>query len=138
MGMIVLPYQGAAAARREQARPAPAARLDAPRTSTEVAPAVADPLGGVTMRLTYRTARVLEGIAEHPGASNRQVSEYGGVEDQGQVSKLLRRLASLGLLSNAGPGHLKGEPNAWTLTAKGEQVARSIRLHSAPHQRRAA
>jgi AcrR family transcriptional regulator/DNA-binding MarR family transcriptional regulator len=138
MGMIVLPYQGAAAARREQARSAPAARADAPRTSTEAAPAVADPLGGVTMRLTYRTARVLEGIAEHPGASNRQVSEYGGVEDQGQVSKLLRRLASLGLLSNAGPGHLKGEPNAWTLTAKGEQVARSIRLHSAPHQRRAA
>jgi hypothetical protein len=53
--------------------------------------------------------------------------------------QLLRRLASLGLLANAGPGHLKGEPNAWTLTAKGEQVARSIRLHSGvPHQRRAA
>ncbi len=138
MGMIVLPYQGAAAARREQARSVPAARADAPRTSAEAAPAVADPLGGVTMRLTYRTARVLEGIAEHPGASNRQVSEYGGVEDQGQVSKLLRRLASLGLLSNAGPGHLKGEPNAWTLTAKGEQVARSIRSHSAPRQREAA
>ncbi len=138
MGMIVLPYQGATAARREQARSVPTARADAPRTSPADAPAVADPLGGVTMRLTYRTARVLEGIAEHPGASNRQVSEYGGVEDQGQVSKLLRRLESLGLLSNAGPGHLKGEPNAWTLTAKGEQVARSIRLHSAPHQRRAA
>jgi DNA-binding MarR family transcriptional regulator len=91
------------------------------------------------MRLTYRTARVLEGIAEHPGASNRQVSEYGGIEDQGQVSKLLRRLASLGLLSNAGGGHLSGEPNEWTLTAKGEQVARSIRMHSTfPHQRRAA
>ncbi len=139
MGMIVLPYQGAAAARREQARPVPAVPAGAPRVpAAEATPAVADPLGGVTMRLTYRTARVLEGIAEHPGASNRQVSEYGGIEDQGQVSKLLRRLASLGLLSNAGPGHLKGEPNAWTLTAKGEQVARSIRLHSAPNQRRAA
>jgi AcrR family transcriptional regulator len=138
MGMIVLPYQGAAAARREQARRAPAPWVQAPPTPPEAAQVVSDPLGGVAMRLTYRTARVLEGIADHPGASNRQVSEYGGIEDQGQVSKLLRRLASLGLLSNAGPGHLKGEPNAWTLTAKGEQVARSIRLHSASHRREAA
>jgi AcrR family transcriptional regulator len=139
MAMIVLPYQGAAAARRELTRPVPAAAagvLAVP--AAEATPAVADPLGGVAMRLTYRTARVIEGIAEHPGASNRQVSEYGGITDQGQVSKLLRRLASLGLLSNAGPGHLKGEPNAWTLTAKGEQVARSIRLHSAPYRREAA
>ncbi len=139
MGMIVLPYRGAAAARREQARPAPPASRAAPQMSATMAEAVvADPLGGVSMRLTYRTARVLEGIADHPGASNRQVSEYGGIADQGQVSKLLRRLASLELLTNAGPGHLKGEPNAWTLTAKGEQVARSIRVHSAPHQQAAA
>jgi AcrR family transcriptional regulator len=130
MGMVVLPYQGAAAARREQARPAPAPRVQVPQSPPEAAPVGADPLGGVAMRLTYRTARVLEGVAEHPGASNRQVSEYGGIEDQGQVSKLLRRLASLGLLSNAGPGHLKGEPNAWTLTAKGERVVQGLRIHS--------
>ncbi len=140
LGMIVLPYQGAAAARREQARPVPAAPVGVrPFPVIEATPVVADPLGGVTMRLTYRTARVLEGIADHPGASNRQVSEYGGIADQGQVSKLLRRLESLGLLSTTGPGHLKGEPNAWTLTATGEQVAQSIRMHSTvPHQRRAA
>jgi AcrR family transcriptional regulator len=138
MAMIVLPYQGAAAARREQARPAPAPGVPASRTPPEAAPVVSDPLGGVTMRMTYRTARVLEGIADHPGASNRQVSEYGGIADQGQVSKLLRRLASLGLLANTRPGHLKGEPNAWTLTVKGEQVARSIRMHSTSYQRHAA
>jgi AcrR family transcriptional regulator len=137
VGMIVLPYQGAAAARREQSRPAPAAPTGVPRASGERAPAARDPLGAVTMRLTYRTARVLEGIAEHPAASNRQISEYAGISDQGQVSKLLRRLASLGLLSNTGPGHLKGEPNAWALTVKGEQVARSIHLHTTT-QREAA
>lgn len=138
MGMIVLSYQGVAAARREQARPVLAARRGVPRTPAKPTVATADPLGGVTMRLTYRTARVLEGIADHAGASNRQISEYAGIRDPGQVSKLLRRLETLELLVNASGGHAKGEPNAWTLTAKGEQVARSIRMHSTPHEREAA
>ena len=137
MGMIVLPYQGAAAARREQARPVPAGPVDTGDRRAARGRVVGDPLEGVAMRLTYRTARVLEGVGEHPGASNRQVSEYAGISDQGQVSKLLRRLARLGLLTNTGPGHLKGEPNAWALTIKGEQVARSIHLHTTT-QREAA
>jgi hypothetical protein len=82
------------------------------------------------MRLTYRTSRVLEGVAENPAASNRQVGEYADIQDAGQVSKLLRRLERLGLLVNSGLGHQMGEPNAWRLTAQGEQVARSIRVHS--------
>jgi AcrR family transcriptional regulator len=138
VGMVVLPYMGAAAARREQTRPAPCASVGAGSTPAGAGVDVADPLGGVEMRLTYRTVRVLVGIAEHPGASNRQVSEYAEISDQGQVSKLLRRLASLGLLSNTGPGHLKGEPNAWTLTVKGKQVARSIHLHTNNSQCEAA
>ncbi len=135
MGMIVLPYLGPAAARRELARPVPAAPLRA--FSAPVAcegggsvRAGTDPLESVPMRLTYRTSRVLAGVAEHPAASNRQVGECAGIHDAGQVSKLLRRLERLGLLANTGPGHLKGEPNAWRLTAKGELVARSIRAHS--------
>jgi TetR/AcrR family transcriptional regulator len=138
MGMIVLPYLGAAAARREHTRATPVAHRGAPRGRVQETVAGVDPLGGLTMRLTYRTARVLEGVGEHPGASNRQVSDYAGITDPGQVSKLLRRLERLGLLTNTGAGHLKGEPNAWTLTAKGEQLARNIRAHSAPRERRAA
>ncbi len=139
MGMIVLPYQGAAAARREQTRSAPTIRGDSPRTpAMPAAPAAVDPLGGVAMRLTYRTARVLEGIADHAGANNREISEHAGIRDPGQVSKLLRRLESLELLTNTSGGHARGEPNAWTLTTKGEQVARSIRMHSIPPQREAA
>ena len=68
-----------------------------------------------------------------PGASNRQVAECAGIQDPGQVSKLLARLERLGLLVNTGEGHAKGEPNAWTLTAKGEQVAQSIRWHTHTH-----
>jgi AcrR family transcriptional regulator len=142
MGMIVLPYLGPAAARRERERPA--------LTQPEVVPVSAggapggarDPLGDVRMRVTYRTARVLEGIAElnrqgegHP--SNRQVGACAGVSDPGQISKLLRRLERLGLLTNVGAGHAMGEPNAWALTAQGEQIAQSIRMHR-PDQRSAA
>jgi AcrR family transcriptional regulator len=122
MGMIVLPYMGAAAARREQARPAPAGSVcvsDGPGVSGR---AVGDPLAGVPMRLTYRTAKVLGCIAEQPGVSNRVVAERSEVSDQGQISKLLARLERLGLVVNSGAGHVKGEPNAWTLTSLGRQV----------------
>ena len=133
MGMIVLPYLGPAAARREQGRAVPVVPVCVPRVqgSGVRAGGVVDPLGGVSMRLTYRTARVLEGIAEHPGASNRQAGEAAGIQDPGQVSKLLARLERLGLLANrTGGGRVLGEPNAWRLTAKGLVVARNIRMHA--------
>jgi AcrR family transcriptional regulator len=129
MGMIVLPYQGAGAARREQARPAPAQVAGVADRFVRVVGGERDPLDGVAMRLTYRTARVLEGVGEHPGASNREVAEYAGISDQGQVSKLLARLQCLELLANRGVGHLKGEPNVWVLTARGQLVTQSIRTH---------
>ncbi len=135
MGMVVLPYLGPAAARREQDAPAPP--VVRPRTAQRPAlpeRTVADPLESVPMRLTYRTSRVLEGVAELAGRgsapSNRAVGDYAGIQDPGQVSKLLRRLERLGLLVNSGAGHAKGEPNAWRLTSQGELVARSIRAHS--------
>jgi AcrR family transcriptional regulator len=131
MGMIVLPYLGGAAARREQARPVPVGPVKAAGGGPVVAGcAVGDPLEGVSMRLTYRTARVLGCVAGRPGVSNREVAERAGIHDAGQVSKLLARLERLGLLVNGSGGHAKGEPNAWSLTAKGEQVARSVRIHA--------
>jgi AcrR family transcriptional regulator len=134
MGMIVLPYLGPAAARREQARPFPA-RLPCAAGDPAGSPVGSvrsggDSLEGVPMRLTYRTVRVLEGVAEDPGSSNRQVADRAGIQDAGQVSKLLRRLERLGLLCNQGAGHEKGEPNAWRLTGEGECLAQSIRVHS--------
>ena len=80
------------------------------------------------MRLTYRTARVLQAAAAHPGASNRHLGEQAGTHDQGQISKLLGRLQRLGLVQNAGGGQAKGEPNAWRLTALGERVTRQLAL----------
>jgi AcrR family transcriptional regulator len=124
MGMIVLPYLGPAAARREQARSVPGlvSGAGAAWVSAEF-PSERDPLAGTGMRLTYRTARVLQCIASQPGASNRIVAEHAGVADPGQISKLLRRLERHGLVVNTGAGHLSGEPNAWGLTARGREVA---------------
>ena len=136
MGMIVLPYLGPAAVRREQ-RETPTFSSDhenpvglrSPAGLAESALA-SDPLAGVPMRLTYRTARVLETIAEEPGVSNRSVADCAGISDQGQASKLLARLERLGLIANSGVGHSKGEPNAWTLTSTGRRVAESISAHT--------
>jgi AcrR family transcriptional regulator len=128
MGLIVLPYLGATEARRELLMPTP----KAPAPSRSGAPVstlpAEDPLQGLQMRWTYRTTRVMQAIFEQPGASNRQVADYAGIQDQGQVSKLLARLQRLGLIANTGDGHLKGEPNAWRLTPLGEQVAERLRM----------
>jgi AcrR family transcriptional regulator len=133
MGMIVLPYLGAAAASRERKRRAPrltpsvilgASRLGGVRQE--------DPLRDVPMRLTYRTARVLQAAAEYPGASNRRLGEQADLHDQGQISKLLSRLQRLGLLVNSGPGQPRGESNAWKLTQLGERVTEQLSL--APQQ----
>jgi AcrR family transcriptional regulator len=119
MGMIVLPYLGQATAEAELARPAPQRRAGGR--------ARRDPLEGLDMRLTYRTVRVLVAIADRPQASNREVASAAGIADQGQISKLLARLQSLGLIENEGQGQPKGGPNAWALTSKGQEVEHSIR-----------
>jgi AcrR family transcriptional regulator len=135
MSMIVLPYLGAAAARRERARlvPEEPVRSAAGEMSSVLVGHDVDPLAGVPMRLTYRTALVLGSIAEEPGASNRVIGDRAGVSDQGQISKLLARLERLGLATNTGDGHSKGEPNAWWLTPKGIQVEHGIGVHAHTH-----
>ena len=115
MSMIVLPYLGPAAARRELSRPVPRAPVS-PR------PVNGDPLRGLEMRLTYRTICVLLAVAASPGSSNRAIGGGAGITDQGQISKLLARLQRLGLIENTGIGPARGEPNAWRLTDKGREV----------------
>jgi DNA-binding MarR family transcriptional regulator len=82
------------------------------------------------MRITYRTLRVLGAIAEHSGASNRTIGEAADIYDQGQISKLLARLEGLGLVENVSGNDHKptGEPNAWRLTARGEEIEHALRV----------
>jgi AcrR family transcriptional regulator len=128
MSMIVLPYLGPKAARREQHRTDPTP-LPAPSYGQAGGPSGDhNPLREIPMRLTYRTARVLQAAAENPGASNRLLGEQADLYDQGQVSKLLARLRRLGLLENTGQGQPRGEPNAWTLTQLGESITTQLNL----------
>jgi AcrR family transcriptional regulator len=122
MNLVVLPYLGARAASRELSRPAPE-----PRQNGGPPPGgkIRDPLAGLNMRLTYRTVRVLVVIGERPGASNREIAELSGVADQGQISKLLARLARLELVENSGEGQERGGSNAWHLTPRGARVERA-------------
>ena len=118
MAMIVLPYLGPTAARKELARPVP--------KPTSIHRHQGNPLGELEMRLTYRTVRVLIAIAAHPGSSNRVIADTAEVTDQGQMSKLLARLHDIGLIQNTGGGATRGEPNAWTLTNKGWHIQEAI------------
>jgi AcrR family transcriptional regulator/DNA-binding MarR family transcriptional regulator len=121
---IVLPYLGVSAAETELSRPVPAP------VAARAQMVIPDPLEGVNMRLTYRTMSVLSAIAVQPRLSNRAIGIRAGVTDQGQISKLLGRLAQLGLIVNRGRGHASGASNAWELTARGRKIERTVRRAS--------
>jgi AcrR family transcriptional regulator len=125
MSVIVLPYLGPAAARRELQRTTPKP-THPPNTHSPAY--LLDPFKDLPIRLTFRTARVLETIGTHPGASNRRIGEQAGVSDQGQISKLLKRLQDNGLIENNGEGHAKGDSNAWQLTQRGNAIQHAIHI----------
>src|SRR5580692_194097 len=83
MGMIVLPYLGVAAAGRERKRPAPEPLAGEDGEGPGGVVSRRDSLKEIPMRLTYRTARVLQAAAEHSGASNRVIGEHADLYDQG-------------------------------------------------------
>jgi AcrR family transcriptional regulator len=128
--MLVMPYLGPADARRElELHPIPVAKTDARNGH-----ALADPFKHAGMRLTYRTVRVLLAVAElggrGTGPSNRIIGEAAGMRDQGQVSKLLRRLVGFELIENVGLAPGQGAPNAWTLTSSGRRIVDSVRAYT--------
>lgn len=120
MSFLVLPYLGGRAARMELDRAVSAPPAASARKST------LNPLEGLSTRLTHRSMSVLDAIAARPGSSNIQVSVGAGVNDQGQISRLLARLARHGLIENTGGGQPVGAANAWRLTPQGQHVRRAI------------
>ncbi len=120
MSMIVLPYLGRAAAERELTRENP------PLGRLPAWPAGQPPPPNVhSVRLTYRTVRVLNAIREHPRASSREVAEHAGITDPGQASKLLKRLAEHQLIEDTGASN---NGKAWQLTNLGREFYAGIRL----------
>ncbi|HEX4435841.1 MAG TPA: TetR family transcriptional regulator [Solirubrobacteraceae bacterium] len=123
MSMIVLPHDGRLAAREELARSTP--ELAIVPGAGEGAAAARSALHDLQTRLTYRTVRVLDAIAANPGSNNRQIAEAADISDQGQISKLLKRLLRIGLIENQRAGQAGGAPNRWRLTTKGASIQRA-------------
>ena len=121
MAMVVLPYAGAKAARRELS--APSARV---RGASEP-PAAVDPrrlagaLRGAQGRTAERMVCALAAIEQANGRgltpSNGDVGWAIGDLEKSQVSRLLARLERAGLIESAAPdGRGRGGANAWRLS----------------------
>ncbi|MGA9314479.1 MAG: TetR/AcrR family transcriptional regulator [Solirubrobacteraceae bacterium] len=123
-GMVVAPYLGVVAARREIERgnlragellqqPSPGPSRDRVSIPKEVRHARADRL---RLCLAY--------IAENPGVSNQAIASGIDLSHLGQTSTALSRLNRVGLLRKQAGG--AGLPNAWWLTPHGEQVVSAL------------
>lgn len=123
VSMIVLPYRGEAAARKQLDMRRP--RLTAPAVTS--GPPAGSP---VPVRLTHRTLAVLTAISQEPGLNNIEIAKRAGIRDEGQISKLLARLAHCGLMVNR-RDRTTGTANEWHLTHHGEaaqaRIARALR-----------
>jgi hypothetical protein len=73
------------------------------------------------MSLGYRSCKVLMVIAAQPGASNREVADAAEVSDEGQISRILAHLRSLGLIHEGGQW-CAGQPHSWRLRARGRRA----------------
>lgn len=81
----------------------------------------------------HRARRAVCYLAEQGGRglgpSNREIADGIGVARHEQISKLLARLADIGLLVKHAPGR-RGHSNAWSLTPYGLEVARALQAEA--------
>ncbi|MET0600804.1 MAG: hypothetical protein ABW167_02340 [Baekduia sp.] len=75
--------------------------------------------GLLVTELTGQTLRYLNG---HPGAANIDIARAVDVRHESQMSRHLGRLEKAGMVER----RREGRANAWTLTACGEEAARSL------------
>ena len=119
-GVVTMPYLDARSVTQLVDRAALLAQERAPavpRQDCQVPAALLAPTA-------HRLRSALLHICSHPGASNQDVAAAIAMRHHGQMSKLLARLESLGLLSKrAGRA---GHPNAWSLTSLGGSVAATL------------
>ncbi|HEV7493068.1 hypothetical protein [Baekduia sp.] len=75
--------------------------------------------GLLVTELTSQTLRYLNG---HPGAANIDIARAIDVRHESQMSRHLGRLERAGMVSR----RKEGRTNAWMLTARGEEAARTL------------
>jgi DNA-binding Lrp family transcriptional regulator len=77
-------------------------------------------------RLDHQAIAVLRAIGDEPWLANRELAVRAGIEDLGELSRLLAQLVKLRLVANARAARRRGAANAWRLTARGEELDRAI------------
>jgi AcrR family transcriptional regulator len=118
---------------RAQRKVSKGGKLVAPKrgrrgTSRQIAATGSDAVN-VDFRMTALAGRVLTAVSELSARgttpSNREIAIAAKVKDQGQISRLLARLQTHGLLQNTG-GH-PAAANAWRLTERGAELLAASR-----------
>jgi AcrR family transcriptional regulator len=116
--LLLAPFVG-----RRQAAARAAGRGGAAAYVTRWTPTVAgdsEDRGLLVTELTGQTLRYLNG---HPGAANIDIARAVDVRHESQMSRHLGRLEKAGMVSR----RKEGRTNAWVLTARGEEAARTLR-----------
>jgi len=135
MGLIAALYAGAGELERELERAAALTRAmlapDAPASTNQSARARVRIPDALSRPGAFRLRECLLYVAHNPGVCNRDVGQGIGVAHSGQVSRLLARLAGIGLLVNRSAA--PGRANVWRLTAVGELVTGALKHDS--HER---
>lgn len=111
--LTLSPFVGSA---RAVTRAATMAQLPRTPGTWPVQPAEAEV---VVTELTGQTLRYLNG---HPGAANIDIARAVDVRHESQMSRHLSRLERAGMVSH----RKEGRTNAWQLTARGEEAARTL------------
>jgi AcrR family transcriptional regulator len=117
--LVLAPFVG----RRQAAARAAGRGAGATAYVTRWTPTVArgaDERGLLVTELTGQTLRYLNG---HPGAANIDIARAVDVRHESQISRHLGRLEKAGMVAR----RKEGRTNAWSLTARGEEAARSLR-----------
>jgi AcrR family transcriptional regulator/DNA-binding transcriptional ArsR family regulator len=116
--LLLAPFVG-----RRQAAARAAGRGGTTAYVTRWTPAVvgdSEDRGLLVTELTGQTLRYLNG---HPGAANIEIARAVDVRHESQMSRHLSRLERAGMVAR----RKEGRTNAWVLTARGEEAARTLR-----------
>jgi DNA-binding MarR family transcriptional regulator len=120
MSFTVLPFLGARAARRE-------IRCPTERVPSSASGVNLDLLQAPGKRLSHRREiEVLRVLAGERGLNSTEVGLRAGISDRAHVSRLMARLARLGLIENEPVHGRRPGVKAWRLTVSGEQLHAAI------------
>jgi AcrR family transcriptional regulator len=116
--LMLTPFVG-----RRQAASRAAGRGSAVAYVTRWRPTIAGDCDDRGLLVTELTADTLRYLARNPGAANVEMSRALDVRHESQMSRHLVRLERAGMVER----RKEGRTNAWRLTARGEEAARSLR-----------